>query len=89
MKLLHSLAWQKIETETPTIPASHAILTHLSFIDIAVEELRPRYMRGSRPIEDGVASELNGVVHKLSEIFIDRVGGGAGVNGAIPGRIPQ
>jgi GTP-binding protein EngB required for normal cell division len=65
LQLLHSLAWQKIETETPAILASHAILTHLSFIDIAVEELRPRYMRGSGPIEDGVASELDGVVHEL------------------------
>jgi len=69
LQLLHSLAWQKIETETPTILASHAILTHLSFIDIAVEELRPRYMRGSGPIEDGVASELNGVVHELRALL--------------------
>jgi GTP-binding protein EngB required for normal cell division len=69
LQLLHSLAWQKIETETPAILASHAILTHLSFIDIAVEELRPRYMRGSGPIEDGVASELNGVVHELRALL--------------------
>lgn len=68
-QLLRSLAWQKMEPSAPAILASHAILTHLSFIDIAVEELRPRYMRGSGPVHETVAGELNGVVHELRSLL--------------------
>jgi GTP-binding protein EngB required for normal cell division len=67
-QLVRSLEWQHIRQEAPSISASHAILTHLSFIDIAVEELRPRYMRGSGPIEEPLAGELNGVVHQLRSL---------------------
>lgn len=68
-QLLRSLAWQHLEPGDPTIPATHAILTHLSFIDIAVEELRPRHMRGSGALNDHVAGELNGVVHELRSLL--------------------
>ncbi len=68
-QLLRSLAWQQLEPDAPTIPVTHAILTHLSFIDIAVEELRPRHMRGSGAVNDHVAGELNGVVHELRSLL--------------------
>ncbi len=68
-QLLRSLAWQQIETGEPTIPATHAILTNLSFIDIAVEELLPRHMRGSGAVSDRIAGELNGVVHELRSLI--------------------
>jgi GTP-binding protein EngB required for normal cell division len=68
-QLLRSLAWQQLEPVDPTIPATHAILTNLSFIDIAVEELRPRHMRGSGVLNDHVAGELNGVVHELRSLL--------------------
>jgi GTP-binding protein EngB required for normal cell division len=68
-QLLRSLAWQQLEPGDPTIPATHAILTNLSFIDIAVEELRPRHMRGSGALNDHVAGELNGVVHELRSLL--------------------
>jgi GTP-binding protein EngB required for normal cell division len=68
-QLLRSLAWQQLEPGDPTIPATHAILTNLSFIDIAVEELRPRHMRGSGAISDRIAGELNGVVHELRSLI--------------------
>jgi GTP-binding protein EngB required for normal cell division len=68
-QLLRSLAWQQLEPGDPTIPATHAILTNLSFIDIAVEELRPRHMRGSGAISDGIAGGLNGVVHELRSLI--------------------
>src|SRR3984885_14125234 len=64
-QLLRSLAWQQIEPGDPTIPATHAILTNLSFIDIAIEELRPRHMRGSGSVSDRIAGGLDGVVHEL------------------------
>jgi GTP-binding protein EngB required for normal cell division len=68
-QLLRSLAWQHLEPGDPTIPATHAILTNLSFIDIAVEELRPRHMRGSGAVSDHVAGDLNGVVHELRSLI--------------------
>jgi prepilin-type processing-associated H-X9-DG protein len=68
-QLLRSLAWQHLDPGDPAIPATHAILKNLSFIDIAVEELRPRHMRGSGPVSDLVAGELNGVVHELRSLI--------------------
>jgi GTP-binding protein EngB required for normal cell division len=68
-QLLRSLAWQQLEPGEPSIPATHAILTNLSFIDIAVEELRPRHMRGSGAVSDRIAGELNGVVHELRSLI--------------------
>jgi GTP-binding protein EngB required for normal cell division len=68
-QLLRSLAWQELQPGDPTIAATHAILTNLSFIDIAVEELRPRHMRGSGAVSDRVAGDLNGVVHELRSLI--------------------
>ena len=67
-QLLRSLAWQQLEPGEPSIPATHAVLTNLSFIDIAIEELRPRHMRGSGAISDRIAGDLNGVVHELRSL---------------------
>lgn len=64
-QLLRALAWQQLKPEPPDIPASRAVLTHLNFIDIAIEELRPRYMRGSGAIADGTAGKLNRVADEL------------------------
>lgn len=68
-QLLRSLAWQGMAEEAPTIPATRAMFINLSFIDIAVEELRPRYMRGSGAVSEEAASELNGVVHELRSLL--------------------
>ncbi len=68
-QLVRSLAWQQMAPGEPTISATHAILTNLSFIDIAVEELRPRHMRGSGAISDRIAGDLNGVVHELRSLI--------------------
>jgi hypothetical protein len=64
-QLLRALAWQRLKPEPPDIPASRAVLTHLNFIDIAIEELRPRYMRGSGAIAEGAAEELERVADDL------------------------
>jgi len=39
-----------------------------TFVDIAVEELRPSYMRGSGAVPEDAVSELNGVVHELRSL---------------------
>lgn len=67
-QLLRALAWQNIVPDPPEIPATRAALTHLAFVDIAIEELKPSYMRGSGAVPDDVAEELNGVVHELRSV---------------------
>ena len=37
-QLLRTLAWQNMVPDPPEIPATRAALTHLAFIDIAIEE---------------------------------------------------
>ena len=64
-QLLRTLAWQQMKPEPPVIPATRAVLTHLDFIDIAVEELKPSYMRGSGAVPTDAVDELTGVVHEL------------------------
>ncbi len=54
--------------DPPEIPATRAALTHLAFVDIAIEELKPSYMRGSGAVPDDIAEELNGVVHELRSV---------------------
>lgn len=67
-QLLRALAWQNITPDQPEIPATRSALTHLAFVDIAIEELKPSYMRGSGAVPEDVAEELNGVVHELLSV---------------------
>ncbi|MFZ0745637.1 MAG: dynamin family protein [Terracidiphilus sp.] len=67
-QLLRALAWQNITPDQPGIRATRAALTHLAFVDIAIEELKPSYMRGSGTVPDDVVEELNGVVHELRSV---------------------
>lgn len=67
-QLLRTIAWQNMEPEPPSIPATRAVLTNLTFIDIAIEELRANYMKGFGPVPEGAVSELNGVVHELRSL---------------------
>ncbi len=65
-QLVRVLEGQRIAREKPSIPASRAVHVHLGAIDIAVEELKPEYMRGYGEVPEGVATELNGIVGELS-----------------------
>lgn len=67
-QLLRTLAWQQMKPESPDIPATRSVLTHLEFIDIAVEELKPGYMRGSGTVPDDAVDELTGVAHELRSV---------------------
>ena len=67
-QLVRTIAWQQIRPELPDIPATRAILTHLTFVDIAIEELKPSYMRGSGAVPEDALGELNGVVHELRSL---------------------
>ncbi len=67
-QLLRTLAWQQMKPEQPEIPATRSVLTHLEFVDIAVEELKPGYMRGSGAVPTGAVDELTGIVYELRSI---------------------
>jgi GTP-binding protein EngB required for normal cell division len=67
-QLLRALDWQHMKPNPPDIPATRAVLTNLAFVDIAIEELRPSYMRGSGPVPEDAIDELNGVVHELRSL---------------------
>jgi hypothetical protein len=64
-QLLKALDWQHMKPEPPEIPVSRTVITDLGFVDIAVEELRPRYMRGCGAIPEDAIEGLNQVVDEL------------------------
>ena len=67
-QLLRTLAWQHMEPQPPDIPATRAVMTDLAFVDIAIEELKPSYMRGYGAVPEDAVDELNGVVHELRSL---------------------
>jgi GTP-binding protein EngB required for normal cell division len=54
--------------DPPDIPATRSVLTNLSFVDIAIEELKPSYMRGFGAVPEDAINELNGVVYELRSL---------------------
>jgi hypothetical protein len=64
-QLLKTLAWQGMKPESPSIPATRAALTGLTFIDMTIDELSPRHLRGCGAVPEGAADGLNRVVHDL------------------------
>jgi len=51
------------------IPVSRMLDSHLTFMDIAAEELKPRHMRGYGEIPPASASELNRVAGELQQLL--------------------
>jgi hypothetical protein len=64
-QLLRALAWQDLKPEAPAIPLTRAVRTSLTFIDVTIEELSPRYMRGCGTVPEGSIAGLNEVIHDL------------------------
>ena len=62
-QLLRALAWQHMRPNPPDIPATQVVRTNLAFIDIAIEELKPRYMGGYGTVPQDVVAELNEKAH--------------------------
>jgi GTP-binding protein EngB required for normal cell division len=80
-RLVNILKSQRIEAAPPRISTIHAIRTTLSFVDIAVEELKPRYMRGygevpeaAIPLFNGIAGELEQMVQELDHYLAQGLG---------------
>jgi GTP-binding protein EngB required for normal cell division len=67
-QLLRALDWQHMKPEPSQIPITRSITVNLTFIDIAIEELKPSYMRGCGAVPEDAVAELNGVVHELRSV---------------------
>jgi len=67
-QLLRTLAWQHMKPEPPEIPVSRSVMTDLAFVDIAIEELKPRYLRGCGAVPEDAVDELNGVIRELRSL---------------------
>ena len=68
-RLLSALEAQHIERKAPSVPLSRSIHVAATFMDIAIEELRPKYMRGYGAVAPEAESELNGIVGELAGII--------------------
>lgn len=66
-RLLHVLSRQSLAPEEPRISALHSIQVNLTFIDVAITELGPRYMRGYGAVSEKGAADLDGIVEELQE----------------------
>lgn len=66
--LVRVLERQGIGRPQADIPVSRSLRTFLTFIEIAVEELKPQYMRGYGEIPPGAAAELNNVSSELRDL---------------------
>jgi hypothetical protein len=73
-QLLRVLDGQGIERPRADIPVSRSLHSTLTFVDIAVEELKPEHMRGYGEVPpaaavalNGIAGELHGLVRQLDD----------------------
>jgi GTP-binding protein EngB required for normal cell division len=64
-QLVRVLDGQGIERPPADIPVSRSLHSHLTFVDIAAEELKPEYMRGYGEVPPAAAVELNGIAGEL------------------------
>jgi len=64
-QLLQVLAGQSLAPEEPRISAAHSINVNLTFVEIAIADLVPNYMRGYGPVSQEGATDLNGIVAEL------------------------
>jgi GTP-binding protein EngB required for normal cell division len=64
-QLVRVLDGQAIERPPADIPVSRSLHSHLTFVDIAAEELKPEYMRGYGEVPAAAAVELNGIAGEL------------------------
>jgi hypothetical protein len=63
--LVRVLDGQDIVHPAPTTGSIHAIRVILSFVEIAAEELKPKYMRGYGEVADSMMPELNGIANEI------------------------
>ncbi len=64
-QLLRMLDGQGLSPTPRRISLRHSILTHLLYVDVSVEELKPHYMQGYGAVAPQAAAALNGIVEEL------------------------
>jgi GTP-binding protein EngB required for normal cell division len=64
-QLIRVLDGQNIERPSADIPVGRSLHSTLTFVDLAVEELKPEYMRGYGEVPPQAAVELNGIAGEL------------------------
>jgi hypothetical protein len=74
-RILHLLSANGIEPPSPRVGVRHAIKTNLEFIDLELEELLPRNMRGYGEVDDRAATPLNDIVRELQSSVRDAISG--------------
>lgn len=67
-QLVRVLDGQDIVHPAPTTGSLHAIRVILNFVEIAAEELKPKYMRGYGELADSMMPELNGIANEVQQI---------------------
>ena len=67
-QLLRTLEWQRIKPEPPEIEVTRLITTDLAFVDIAIEELKPKYLRGCGAVPADAVDELDAKINELGAI---------------------
>jgi hypothetical protein len=67
-QMVSFLRQRKIPLPDPTISAHHSILTSLGYIDIALEELKPRYLGGYGQVPQNIVPALASEVEQLQAI---------------------
>jgi hypothetical protein len=67
-RLVQAMKDNKVAVAPPSISAVQAIRSALNFIDIAVTELRPRYMRGYGAVPPEAAAQLDHTVDQLEQL---------------------
>jgi GTP-binding protein EngB required for normal cell division len=67
-QLIRVLDGQNIGRPPADIPVGRSLHSTLTFVDIAVEELKPEYMRGYGEVPSQAALELNGIAGELQSL---------------------
>ena len=80
-QMVRLLEANAIQPERPQYGAIHTIRTNLTFVQIALEEMTPRYLRGYGEVPEsliprlnGTVAELQGLVDKLDAYLAQRLG---------------
>ncbi len=67
-KLLDVVRWQGVTLSVPDVPTRRAVAVRIAFIEIAIEEMQPKYLRGSGFVSPVAEEFLYGVSGELREI---------------------
>jgi len=65
--MLRILASKDVSIDIQNVGVAKAVNTNLTFADITIEEIRPKYMRGYGELADGCDDELNEVVLEIQK----------------------